>query len=86
MATPHAPTQAGTEANQVLAPTQSFRTTFGGLLREYDILRVGSELYSVIKADTIASVANVPVVYMLTTVQILPEDVRYKTLWKITNE
>ena len=86
MATPHAPTQAGTEANQVMAPVQSFRTTFGGLLRDYDILRVGSELYSVIKADTIASIANVPVVYMLSTVQILPEDVRYKSLWKITNE
>ena len=84
MATPHAPSQQGTESNQVMAPVQTFRTTFGGLLRDHDILRVGSELYDVLKATTVASIANVPVVYMLTTTQILPQEARYKTLWNIT--
>jgi len=86
MSTPHAPNQQGTEANQIMAPVQSFRTTFGGILRDHDLLRVGSEIYDVIKADTVASIANVPVVYMLSTVQILPEDIRYKTLWNVTDE
>lgn len=86
MSTPHAPSQQGTEANQVMAPVQTFRTTFGGLLRDHDILRVGSELYDVVKSTTSASIANVPVVYMLTTVQILPKEARYKTLWKIVGK
>jgi len=83
MATPHAPKQQGTEANQIDVPTQSFRTTFGGILRSHDLIRVGSELYDTVRAETIASIANVPVVYMLNTCQILPEDPRYKTLWNI---
>ena len=83
MVTPHAPTQQGTTANQVMVPTQSFRTTFGGIIRTHDILRVGSELYDVVKSTTEASIANVPVVYMLATAQILPEDVRYNSLWNI---
>jgi len=86
MATPHAPKQQGTEANQIDVPTQSFRTTFGGILRSHDLIRVGSELYDIIRAETIASVANTPVVYMLATCQILPEEIRYKTLWNITND
>ena len=84
MSTAHAPKQQGTAANQIDVPTQAFRTTFGGILRSHDLLRVGSELYDVVRAETIASVANVPVVYMLNTCQILPEDPRYKTLWNIT--
>lgn len=83
MATPHAPTQQGTDANQVMVPVQSFRTTFGGIIRTHDILRVGSELYDVVKSNTAASIANVPVVYILNTAQLLPEDVRYNSLWNI---
>ena len=86
MVSPHAPKQQGTDYNEVDVPTQTFRTTFGGILRSHDLIRAGSELYDVVRAETIASVANTPVVYMLNTAQILPEDIRYKTMWNITSK
>lgn len=60
--------------------TQQFRTVFTGMLREKDILCVGMDMYTVNACQCVASVANIPVAYMVQTFKILPEDIRYSTL------
>lgn len=66
--------------------TQQFRTVFTGMLREKDILCVGMDLYTVNASQCVASAGTIPVVYIVDTFKLLPEDIRYTTLMeKIKN-
>lgn len=73
----------GSEGTQRNIVTRAFRTVCPLYLREDDILMVENEAYVVKKQETVASVGNVPAVYMLTCVQLPTNEPRYPVLREI---
>lgn len=59
----------------------TFRTVFPGVLRTYDLLMIGNEIYDVTDKKVASSISGVPVTCILSCHQLMPDEPRYDALY-----